>query len=100
MVIDINFACMVGYKQTFRYFLDKLFLKAVVANRKRFDLYAKMMEQLDENIIAKSYITFNIYEKLKVDGIIEHFKPDIEYSTSNILDDNFKLTFRQPLRRI
>ena len=67
---------------------------------KRFDLYAKMMEQLDENIIAKSYITFNIYEKLKVDGIIEHFKPDIEYSTSNILDDNFKLTFRQPLRRI
>ena len=27
---------------------------------KRFDLYAKMMEQLDENIIAKSYITFNI----------------------------------------
>ena len=77
-----------------------LFLKVVVANRKRFDLYLKTMEQLDENIIAKSYVTFNIYEKLKADGIIEHFKPDMEYSKSDILDDNFKLTFRQPLRRI
>jgi hypothetical protein len=67
---------------------------------KRFDLYAKMMEQLDENIITKSYVTFNIYEKLKADGLIKYFKPDMEYSKSDILDDNFKLTFRQPLRRI
>ena len=28
------------------------------------------------------------------------FNVGLKYSTSNILDDNFKLTFRQPLRRI
>jgi hypothetical protein len=70
-----------------------LFLKVVITNK-------KMMEQLDENIITKSYVTFNIYEKLKADGLIKYFKPDMEYSKSDILDDNFKLTFRQPLRRI
>jgi hypothetical protein len=67
---------------------------------KYFNFYPKMLEQMDKNIISKAYVKFDIYEKLKADGIIENFKPYIEHSKSDILDDDFKLVFRQPIRRI
>ena len=67
---------------------------------KNFNFFPKMFEQMDKNIISKSYVKLDIYEKLKADGIIENFKPDIQHSKSDILDDDFNLVFRQPIRRI
>ena len=73
-----------------------LFIKTCESN---FEYYPNMILQLDSNIINKSYITFNIYDKLQSIGDINYFRPNIEYSDDNIIDQDFKLIFRQPIRR-
>jgi hypothetical protein len=65
-----------------------------------FEYYQKMCSLLDSNIINKSYVTLNIYDKLQASGETNYFRPNIEYSEDNIIDDDFKLIFRQPIRRL
>ena len=67
---------------------------------KYFYLYPKIIELMDKNIFSNSFVTFNIYDKLVVDGIVDNFKPNITYTNDNIVDNDFKLIFRQPIRRI
>jgi hypothetical protein len=66
----------------------------------KFEYYSKMYSLLDSNIINKPYVTFNIYDKLQANGEITYFRPNIEYSEDNITDEDFKIIFRQPIRRL
>ena len=65
-----------------------------------FYLYPKLVELMDTNIFKKSYYTYNIYEKLASQGLVDNFKPNIDHAPDTIGDDDFKLIFRQPIRRI
>ena len=66
----------------------------------KFDYYPKMITLLDSNIINKSYVTFNIYDKLQSSGEDNYFRPNIDYSEDNYIDQDYKIIFRQPLRRL
>ena len=65
----------------------------------KFEYYFKMCSLLNSNIINKPYVIFNIYDKLQSTGENMNFKPNIEYTEDNVLDQDFKLIFRQPIRR-
>jgi hypothetical protein len=65
----------------------------------KFEYYFKMCSLLNSNIINKPYVIFNIYDKLQSTGENINFKPNIEYTEDNVLDQDFKLIFRQPIRR-
>ena len=65
---------------------------------KYFYLYPKIVELMDINIFSKQYVTLNIYDKLVVSGLAEGF-PSIQYNMNETFDDNYKLIFRQPIRR-
>lgn len=67
---------------------------------KHFYFYPKLVQQMDRNIINNCFVSYNIYDRLVADGLAETFKPSIEYTNQDILDDNFKLIFRQPIRRL
>lgn len=66
----------------------------------KFDYYFKMITQIDNNIINKAYVTFNIYDKLQTNGEDTYFRTNIEYSEDNISDQDYKIIFRQPIRRL
>ena len=66
----------------------------------KFEYYPKLCAILDSNIINKSYVTLNIYDKLLANGENNYFRPNIEYSEDNINDQDFKVIFRQPIRRL
>ena len=68
---------------------------------KYFYLYPKIVEGMQENnnIFNNNYVTFNIYDKLVADGLISNFRPNIIYSNETIIDNDYKLIFRQPMRR-
>jgi hypothetical protein len=51
------------------------------------------------NIEKNYYFTYEIYEKLNNQNRIENFRPDIFYEDEKPYDENFKLIFRQPIRR-
>lgn len=72
----------------------------ILVIEKYFYLYPKIVELMDKNIFSNQYITFNIYDKLVVDGLVENFIPSISYTNDDIMDDDFKLIFRQPIRRL
>ena len=55
---------------------------------------------MDKNIIKNDFVTFNIYDKLVAEGLADNFKPNIEYTNEDVLDGDFKLIFRQPIRRL
>ena len=65
-----------------------------------FYLYPKLVESMDINIFKKSYYTLSIYDKLASNGLVDNFKPNIDHAPDTIGDDDFKLIFRQPIRRI
>ena len=65
----------------------------------KFEYYNKMCSLLDSNIINKPYVTFNIFDKLQANSENKFFRPNIEYSEDNIIDQDFKVIFRQPIRR-
>jgi hypothetical protein len=67
---------------------------------KYFYLYPKIIELMDKNIFSNQYIVFNIYDKLVVNGMVDNFIPSISYANDMIMDDDFKLIFRQPIRRL
>jgi len=72
----------------------------ILVIEKYFYLYPKIIELMDMNIFSNQYEIFNIYDKLVVDGLIDNFIPSISYTTDDIIDEDFKLIFRQPIRRL
>jgi hypothetical protein len=77
--------------------MKELFIKIVETD---FNLYNIIIDLMDSNIFKKSYIVYNIYDRLLAENRANNFKPSIEYNNNNELDDNFKLIFRQPIRRL
>ena len=67
---------------------------------KYFYFYPKMIELLDSNIFTNTFLTLNIYDKLLANGLADNFKPNIEHTNEDAIDSNFKLIFRQPIRRL
>jgi hypothetical protein len=63
-------------------------------------LYPKIISLLDKNIISNNYVVYNIYDRLLAEGLADNFKPSIEHTYEDAIDDNFKLIFRQPIRRL
>ena len=66
---------------------------------KKSENYYKLFKSMDKNIFKKCYFTFNIYDKLLSEGLGSNFKPDIGYS-KEYGDENFRLIFRQPIKRV
>jgi hypothetical protein len=66
---------------------------------KYFYLYPKVLSLMDKNIIKNNYILFNIYDRMVAEGVADNFKP-LEHTNNDNIDDNFKLIFRQPIRRL
>ena len=66
---------------------------------RKFNYLEKLNDLIDKNIIKNNYVRYNIYERLVVEGISDSFRLDLEYNDDNILDNTFKLIFRQPIRR-
>ena len=77
--------------------MKELFITIVETD---FNLYNIIIDLMDINIFKKSYIIYNIYDRLLAENRANNFKPSIEYNNNNELDDNFKLIFRQPIRRL
>lgn len=75
----------------------ELYIKTI---EKSFYFYPKLMEYVDKNIIKNDFVTLNIYDKLVADGLSDNFKPNIEYTDDDNGDIDFKLIFRQPIRRL
>ena len=67
---------------------------------KKFNYLEKLNELIDKNIIKNNYVKYNIYERLVVEGISDSFRLDLEYNDENLLDNTYKLIFRQPIRRL
>lgn len=65
----------------------------------KFEYYLKMCSLLDSNIVNNPYVILNIYDKLLANGHDNYFRPNIEYSEDNIIDQDYKIIFRQPIRR-
>lgn len=71
----------------------------IILIEKYFYLYSKIIDSFDKTIFKNSYVNYDIYERLLTDGLITNFKPELNYETEHIPDENFKLIFRQPIRR-
>ena len=74
-----------------------LFIECI---EKKFNYLEKLIEQIDKNIIKNNWVKYNIYERLVAEGINDSFRLDLEYNDDNLMDDTFKLIFRQPIRRL
>jgi hypothetical protein len=66
---------------------------------KDFYLYLKVINNFDTDIFNNCYVVFNIYEKLVSQKRIEHVH-NMNYTDEEDMDDNYKLVFRQPIRRL
>ena len=68
-----------------------------------FILYDKFIDDINKihtiNFNKDNYYIFEIYEKLNNQNRIATFKSDINYEDEENLGSDFKLIFRQPLRR-
>ena len=62
-----------------------------------FIIYDKFIELI--NIEKNYYFIYEIYEKLNNQNRIENFRSNIFYDDDNSFGDDFKLIFRQPIRR-
>jgi hypothetical protein len=62
-----------------------------------FIIYNKFIELI--NIEKNYYFIYEIYEKLNNQNRIDNFKPNIIYDDNDSFDDDYKLIFRQPIRR-
>jgi hypothetical protein len=51
------------------------------------------------DILKENYLIFEIYEKLNYENRINNFRSNIIFEDENKLGDDFKLIFRQPIRR-
>jgi hypothetical protein len=64
-----------------------------------FYLYLKVINNFDTDIFNNCHVIYNIYEKLVSDKRIEHIY-NMNYTDEEDMDDNYKLVFRQPIRRL
>jgi hypothetical protein len=64
-------------------------------------IYDKFISELstEYKINKDTYLIFEIYEKLNNQNRIENFRSNIGYNEDETLGEDFKLIFRQPLRR-
>jgi hypothetical protein len=67
---------------------------------KKINYFDKLNEIIDKNIIKNNWVRYNIYERLVAEGINDSFRLDLEFNDDNLLDNTFKLIFRQPIRRL
>jgi hypothetical protein len=81
----------VNYKNNKELFIDIV--------EKNFSLYSRIIELMDINIFKNSFVIFNIYDKIVAEGLGNVFKPNLEYTNDDNIDESFKLIFRQPIRR-
>ena len=87
--------------------LSSLNLKNIKTNKdlyiylieEQFYFYPKISEMMDRNINTNTFVTFNIYDKLVAEGVANNFNENISYDMMDNIDDDFKLIFRQPIRR-
>jgi len=100
----LSFDPFINYKIGY-YYLDEYFNKKnnkelfINTCETRFEYYNKMCSLIDNDIINKPYVIFNIFDKLQANGDTHSFRPNIEYSEDNVSDQDFKIIFRQPIRR-
>ena len=66
-----------------------------------FILYDRFINEISSKykINKEMFLTFEIYEKLNNQNRINMFRSNIDYNEEEQLGDDFKLIFRQPLRR-
>jgi len=64
-----------------------------------FYLYLNVINNFDTDIFNNCYVIYNINEKLVSDKRIDHVY-NINYTDEEDMDDNYKLVFRQPIRRL
>jgi len=76
-----------------------------------FILYNKFINEINKNnnfitilnnkinILNENYVIYDIYEKLNYENRILNFRSNIEYDDETKLGDEFKLIFRQSIRR-
>lgn len=75
----------------------ELFINTVENN---FTFYPILIKLLDEKIFNVPYTIYNVYDRLIVENKMENFKPEIDFSTNNIIDDNYKLIYKESFRRL
>lgn len=66
-----------------------------------FLIYDKIINEINKeyNISENNYLIYEIYEKLNNQNRIDNFKSKIDYDDEENLGEDFKLIFRQPIRR-
>jgi len=66
-----------------------------------FIIYDKILNDINKEykINEDNYLIYEIYEKLNSQNRIDNFKSNIDYDDEENLGDDFKLIFRQPIRR-
>ena len=83
------------YAQTNTY--KELFIECI---EKNFNYMDKLIDQFDKNIFKNNWVKYNIYERLVAEGLSDNFRSDLEHTNDDLIDDTFKLIFRQPIRRL
>ncbi len=74
----------------------ELYIESV---EKNFNYVDKFVAQSDKNIFKNNWVKYNVYERLVAEGISDNFRSDLEHTNDDLIDDTFKLIFRQPIRR-
>lgn len=72
-----------------------------------FYLYEKLLDDINKdksimmqfNLYKDNYFKYEIYEKLNNQNRIDNFRSNIDYNDEDLLGNDFKLVFRQPIRR-
>jgi hypothetical protein len=86
-------------KYKFEYKKIKDILIHIIEND--FILYDKFINIINEKykFINDEYLIYEIYEKLNNEDRIDNFRSNIYYDDEEYLGEDFKLMFRQPIRR-
>jgi hypothetical protein len=64
---------------------------------RNFIIYNKFVELT--GIEKNNYFIYEIYEKLNNQNRVSNFRPDIFYENEELFGEDFKLIYRQPIRR-
>ena len=71
----------------------------IIIVEKYFYLYLNIIKYMNNKIFNDEYVIFNIQDKLSVLGLAINFISNIDYNNDDAIDRDFKLIFRQPIRR-
>lgn len=88
-------------KTKYKLNLNKISEAIIFIVENRFILYDKFINEISSEfkINKEIFSTFEIYEKLNNQNRISNFRSNIDYDEEEQLGEDFKLIFRQPLRR-